>query len=148
MENWAMSVQTVREAGFFTTLTPLDNALHMVAIKDIGETCVSELLAAGKVLPANPYVFELSGPRAYTSVDVQKAFEAVSGKSVEMRPVEKAGLADFYGAVFPPAVAKEYVEMNESYLPGGIMYENPNPTGEIQYGKTDLVDAIKAMYRA
>jgi len=31
MENWAMNVETIKEAGFFfTTLTPLDYALPMV----------------------------------------------------------------------------------------------------------------------
>jgi hypothetical protein len=91
----------------------------------------------------------LHGPRTYTSLDVQKAFEEATGKSIEMRPVEKAGLEDFYGAVFPPMVVKEYVAMNLSYLEGGILYEDPEPTtGEKKYGKTELVEVFKGMLRA
>lgn len=120
-----------------------------IAVQDIGATCAAELLAAGSAPASRPYVFELHGPRAYTSVDVQRAFEEASGKTgIEMRPVEKAGLADFYGAVFPPSVAKLFTEMNMSYLEGGIMYEDPNPTGEIRRGKTELVDVFRQFFKA
>ncbi|KAK4238760.1 hypothetical protein C8A03DRAFT_14801 [Achaetomium macrosporum] len=149
MENWATSLETIQQAGFFyTTLTPLDHALPMIAVQDIGATCASELLATGNPLPRTPYIFELHGPRAYTSVDVQKAFEEVSGKKIEMRPVEKAGLGDFYAAVFPPTVAKLFAEMNASFLEGGIMYEDPQPTGEIRRGKTELVEVVRQMFGA
>lgn len=117
-------------------------------MQDIGATCAAELLAAGNTLSSRPYVFELHGPRPYNSLDVQRAFEEVSGKSVEVRPVEKAGLLDFYSAVFLPSVAKHFTEMNESFLAGGILYEDPNPTGEVRHGKTELVDAVKQMYGA
>ncbi|SPQ23986.1 316bd447-dc06-46fb-ada7-8818c044f9b3 [Thermothielavioides terrestris] len=144
MENWAPAVETVRDAGFFfTTLTPLDNSLPMIAVRDIGSACASELLGTGTPLPSTPYVFELHGPRACTSVDVQKALEEVSGKSVEIRQIPKAGLAEFYSAVFPPRIAQQFAEMNASYLEGGILYEDPQPTGRIKYGKTELVDVVK-----
>lgn len=117
-------------------------------MQDIGSTCAAELLSTGKALPSTPYIYELHGPRPYTSLDVQRAFEEVSGKSVEVRPVEKAGLLDFYRAFLSPTAAKYFTEMNESFLPGGILYEDPNPTGEIRYGKTELVEAVRKMYGA
>jgi hypothetical protein len=87
----------------------------------------------------------LHGPRPYTSVDVQKAFEVASGKSLEIRPIEKEGLVAFYSAVFPPGVAKLFAEMNASFLEGGILYEDPNPTKEIRKGKTELVEVVKQL---
>ncbi|KAK4149280.1 hypothetical protein C8A00DRAFT_38129 [Chaetomidium leptoderma] len=146
MENWAMSLDTIlREGFFYTTLTPLDHALPMIAVQDIGSTCAAELLGAGNTaLPSNPHIFELHGPRAYTSVDVQQAFEEVMGKSIEMRPIEKAGLDEFYAAVFPPMVAKEFAAMNASYLEGGILYEDPQPTVR-EKGTTELLDVVRQM---
>lgn len=79
---------------------------------------------------------------------MQKAFEEVTGKSLEMRPVEKAGLGDFYAAVFPPMVAKHFAEMNASYLEGGILFEDPEPTGEKKYGKTELVEVFRGLIGA
>ncbi|KAK3901006.1 hypothetical protein C8A05DRAFT_45271 [Staphylotrichum tortipilum] len=150
MENWATSIETVREAGFmFTTITPVDMSLPMIAVKDIGSTCAAEVLAVGTPLPAVPHIFELHGPRTYNSLDAQKAFEAAAGKPVELRPVEKDGLAGFYAAVFPPMVAQAFTEMNTSYLEGGIIYNDPQPTeGEVKLGKTELVEAVKEMYGA
>jgi uncharacterized protein YbjT (DUF2867 family) len=119
-----------------------------IAVQDIGSTCAAELLAAGTAVPLNPHIYELWGPRAYTSEDVHKAFEEVLGKSVEMRPIEKDGLDDFYAAVFPPVVAAHFAEMNRSYLAGGILYEDPQPTGEIRHGKTELVEVFRQMLGA
>lgn len=119
-----------------------------VAVRDIGSTLAAELVATGTPLPSNPHIFELHGPRAYNSVDVQRVFEEATGKSLEMRPVEKAGLGEFYAAVFPPTVAKHFAEMNASYLEGGILYENPQPTGEKKYGKTELIEAVRQLLEA
>ncbi|KAK4098117.1 NAD(P)-binding protein [Parathielavia hyrcaniae] len=149
MENWGMALETLPAGFFFTTLTPLDYSLPMIAVQDIGSTCAAQLLATGTALPSRPHVFELHGPRAYTSADVQRAFEEVLGKSVEMRPVEKAGLDGFYAAVFPPGVAAHFAEMNRSYLEGGILYEDPRPTpGEKKFGKTELVEVVRQMLGA
>ncbi|KAK4118849.1 NAD(P)-binding protein [Parathielavia appendiculata] len=149
MENWATALETLPQGFFFTTLTPLDHALPMIAVQDIGSTCAAELLATGTALPSSPHIFELHGPRAYTSADVQKAFEEMLGKSIEMRSVEKSGLHDFYAAVFPPGVAAHFAEMNKSYLEGGILYEDPQPTpGEKRYGNTELVDVFRQMLGA
>jgi uncharacterized protein YbjT (DUF2867 family) len=106
------------------------------------------LLAAGTAPESNPHIYELHGPRAYTSLDAQKAFEEVSGKSVEMQPIPKDGLGDFFAAVFPPMVAAAFAEMNASYLEGGILYEDPQPTGETKYGNTELVEVLREIYDA
>ncbi|EGS21335.1 uncharacterized protein CTHT_0031900 [Thermochaetoides thermophila DSM 1495] len=151
MENWASSLETVKEAGFFfSTITPLDFPLPMIAVKDIGITCAQELLATGTPLTSSPYIFELYGPREYSSLDVQKAFEEAASRSIEVRPVPKGSLLDFYRAVFPPAVAKEFTEMNISFLEGGVLYElyNGGYEPEIRNGKTELVEVIKELYAA
>ncbi len=119
-----------------------------VAVKDIGATCAAEALAAGTAPASSPHIYELHGPRAYTSLDAQKAFQEVSGKSLDMQPIPKDGLGEFYAAVFPPMVAAAFAEMNASYLEGGILYENPQPTGEIKYGKTGLLEVLREIYDA
>ena len=119
-----------------------------IAIKDIGEACAKELLAAGTALPSSPYPFELLGP-VYSTEDVRKVFAQVSGKEVEIREIPKEGLLEFYGAVFPPSVAKYYADMNVSLLEGGILSEHPEPTADVrQDGKTELVEVIRELYGA
>ena len=149
MENWAAALETIPEAGFFfTTYEPLDLKLPHIATQDIGQTCAGELLTTGNTLKAVPYIFDLQAPNMYSSVDVHKAWEEAAGKTLEMKLIPKEGLAEFYGAVFPPPVAESYVEMNTALLPGGIIVEDPNPTGETRYGKTELVDVFKQLLGA
>lgn len=119
-----------------------------VAIKDIGETCAGELLATGTALKASPYVFDLCFPSKLSSEDVHKAWEEAAGKTIEMKVIPKEGLAEFYGAVFPPAIAESYVEMNVALLPGGIILEDPSPTRETRHGKTELVEVFKQLLGA
>ncbi|KAH6612918.1 hypothetical protein B0J18DRAFT_70750 [Chaetomium sp. MPI-SDFR-AT-0129] len=145
MENWATALETLPAGFFFSTLTPLDFPLPMVAIRDIGLTCADELLTPPSSSP-NPIIYELRGPREYTSVDVQQAFAEATGKEIEVRSVEKDGLDAFYAAVFPPGVAKLFAEMNRSFLEGGILAVDPEPTkGETKYGKTELGEVIRGL---
>lgn len=118
---------------------------YQIAARDIGATLANEALAAGSTLPSVPYIFELHGPRDYSSIDVQKTFEEVTGKSIELRAVEPAGLRDFYAAAFPPSIAERFTDMTKSFHEGGILYEDPQPTGEKKYGKTELVEVIKQL---
>lgn len=122
--------------------------ISQIAIKDVGEACAKELLAAGTALPSNPYAFEVLGP-VYSTKDVKKVFDQVSGKEIEIREIPKEGVLEFYGAVFPPSVAKYYADMNTSLLEGGILSEHPEPTEDVrQVGKTELVEVIRELYGA
>ena len=119
-----------------------------IAIEDIGQTCADELLATGTELKVSPYIFDLQAPRMLSSVDVHKAWEEAVGKTLEMKVIPKEGLAEFYGAVFPPSLAESYVEMNVALLPGGIIVEDPKPTGETRYGKTEAVEVFRKLLGA
>lgn len=146
-ENWTAALETINDGFFYTTITPLDYALPTIAVKDIGETLAKELVAVGTALPSSPYIFDLAGPKR-SSLDVKKAFEEVLGKEIEVRPVPKEDVTDFYCAVFPPHVAKSYAEMTAAILPGGHLHENPDNNVEVRHGKTDLVEVFKQWFGA
>lgn len=141
-----MMVDTLRgpSPSFPSTIVPLDYMIPMVAAKDIG-TNLAMGLTSGYTPPAKPYVFELHGPQDYCPLDVQKAFSKVLGKDVKANPVEKKDLIDFFGAFCPPKVAALWVEMTESFLPGGIAaVDSPlREKADIVRGKTTLDEAIK-----
>ncbi|KAH6889248.1 hypothetical protein B0T10DRAFT_487604 [Thelonectria olida] len=144
MENWAMDLRTLREPQpyFYSTITPLDMNIPMVAVTDIGRALATELVKEPS-RTAKPHIFELQGPQDYSPLDVQDAFSQALGKQVEVKSVEKEGLREFYSAIFPPSVVNDWVEMAVSFLPGGVMYENPSHD-EVVHGETGLEEAIKA----
>ena len=145
MENWTVALDTLKdpEPFFFSTVTPLDYKVPMVAVKDIGQVMATQLITAEKQ-PTSPYIFELHGPRDFTPLDVQASFSKAMGKDVAVKPIEQDQLLSFYGRVFPPSIVGEWVEMAKSFLPGGPAVENPPPEKErgVVRGKTELDEAI------
>lgn len=142
-----MSLDTLKapEPFFFSTITPLDFKVHMVAIKDIGEALAAQLTKPS-VPNTKPQILELHGPEPYTPYDVQKAFSRALNKNVAVKPVERQELAAFYANVFPPQIVDEWVEMATSFLPGGIAEKDVNkPTdAEVVQGKTTLFEGLEA----
>ncbi|KAA8644211.1 hypothetical protein EYZ11_012550 [Aspergillus tanneri] len=153
MENWATVLETIKSEHpfFFSTITPLDYKVNMVAVKDIAQSVAAQLLATSspQTLPESPYIYELYGPRLYTPRDVQAAFQQAAGKDVEIKPVEKSELREFFGKVLPPSLADGFTEMTVSFLPGGVMTQDVldkfNPI--VKRGKTELVEVIGELYR-
>ncbi|PLN86542.1 NAD(P)-binding protein [Aspergillus taichungensis] len=149
MENWASGVRSVKDEEnpyFDSVVTPLDYELPMVAIKDIGSACATHLLTP--TLPESPYILELHGPKLYSVLDVQRAFQDAVGKDVTVRPVRKQDLAAYFGQFLPPALVRPFVEMTVGFLPGGaIAREDASATGtRVQKGSTDLGEVIKGFF--
>lgn len=145
MENWATALDTLRgpEPFFFSTITPLEWKIPMVAVEDIGAALASETLKQA-ASPKKPYVFELHGPRMYNALDVQLAFSDAMGKQVGLKPVEKKDLHGFFQQVFPEDAVPEWVEMAMSFLPGGVMKPGELEEGtKMVSGKIELGDALK-----
>ncbi|KAE8357853.1 hypothetical protein BDV27DRAFT_78086 [Aspergillus caelatus] len=99
-------------------------------------------------IPESPYIVDVHGPSSYTPKDVQKAFEEVVGKEVELRLVEKKDLSQFFAGFLPKNVADAFTEMTIAFLPGGIMAnanaENSS-SDRVWRGKTELTEAIREL---
>ncbi|RSL91534.1 hypothetical protein BHE90_002529 [Fusarium euwallaceae] len=147
MENWTMSLETLKapKPFFYSTITPLDFKVAMVAVKDIGQALALELVKESTP-PTKPYIFELHGPRPYTPLDVKDAFSQVLNKEVGVKAVEKQDLPAFYGKIFPTQIINEWVEMATCFLPGGIAEKDATNPGEVDVvrGETELIEAIEA----
>lgn len=146
MDNWAPALETIPDGYFYTYILPVDLKIPHVAFKDIGETAAKELLSTAP-LKESPYVFEIHGPE-YSSLDVQRAWEEASGKNLEMRTVEKEGLEEYFGVALGPVRAGKYAEMMRAVLPGGVMYENPEPVEEVKKVGTELLGVFREMLGA
>ncbi|KAG8405100.1 hypothetical protein J3459_022238 [Metarhizium acridum] len=82
MENWTVALDTLRgpEPFFYSTVTPLEWKIPMVAVGDVGAVIASQALKQ-ESSPRRPYVFELHGPRMYSPLDVQVAFSDALGET-------------------------------------------------------------------
>lgn len=145
MENWTASLETLRapEPFFYSTITPLDFKVAMVAVKDIGETLATQVIKEWTP-PTKPYICELHGPQPYTPLDVRAIFSRLLKKQVDVKAVEKHELPNFYGQIFAPQIVDDWVEMTTSFLPGGVAEKDlSKPSGvDVVYGRTTLEEAI------
>ena len=148
LENWTSFIDPLKgeQPFFYSTITPLDWKLPMVAVRDIGERLASE--AVKDTTPTKrPLVMELHGSQRYSPLNVQQALAEVVGKKVEVKPVAKEELRGFFGAVFPEVQLDDWVEMAMSVLPGGKLGGGgvTEEGTEIVYGQTTLREAFEAI---
>ncbi|OJW28304.1 MAG: NmrA family transcriptional regulator [Rhodospirillales bacterium 69-11] len=92
MENATWDVPAARERRFDAYLQPLDHAIDMVSVRDVGPT-VADLLREDW---SGVRKIELSGPRKYSANDEAAGFAAVLGHPVEAVAVPR----DTWDAVF------------------------------------------------
>jgi uncharacterized protein YbjT (DUF2867 family) len=146
MENWTSLNSGLKEPEpyFFSTITPFDSKLPMVAIKDIGQELARQVVAPGK-RSRSPHIYELHGPRDYSPLDVQAAIRKALGRSVEIKAIGPDDLVPFYEKFFPPGIVGEWVEMARTFLPGGYALTHPPPEeeAEVVRGLVDLDEAMK-----
>lgn len=95
------------------------------------------------MLPANPHVVDLHGPRNYSSLDVQSALQEVTGKNARLVSIEPDQLAAFYGQKVKEQYAKELAEMTIASLPGGVLAAEMEKTEGVVRGKIELVDSLR-----
>ncbi|RAH78065.1 NAD(P)-binding protein [Aspergillus japonicus CBS 114.51] len=151
MENWATAVQNVRhkERPYLeTVITPVDFEVPMVAVKDIGSHSARCILAHETAPTGTPDVFELHGPREYSSLDVQRALAKVVGRAVALRPVEKENLTEYFARFLPETAVGPFVEMTLSFLPGGVMYKQyaqRTTEGRVERGTVELEEVVAGL---
>ncbi|TQN73786.1 hypothetical protein CSHISOI_01638, partial [Colletotrichum shisoi] len=136
MENWSAALETLKaEPPFFhSVVCPEDFEIPMA-------------LGAGSPLRCNPHVFDLQGPRSYSTRDVQRAFEAAAAgrRRVEIRMVEDGQLEGFFAQVFREPMAGMFAEMTRSFLPGGIMAADAYEGTDVQRGAETLENVVRGM---
>jgi NAD(P)H dehydrogenase (quinone) len=79
MENAAWDAAGAREGRFDSYLQPLDHAIEMVSVQDVGRTA-ADLLGENWT---GVRTVELSGPRTYSAEDEAAGFAAALGRPVE-----------------------------------------------------------------
>ncbi|KAH6880002.1 hypothetical protein B0T10DRAFT_581962 [Thelonectria olida] len=143
-ENWADALKTMQaDPPRLESPIPLaEYQIPMVSAKDVGEYFANALLEES-AKPGLQHV-DLYGPRHYSSLDVKKAIEDVTGKEGELVNIERDALSQWYEKHVPKVYAQEFADMILGALPGGVM-EHFDDQPQIVRGKTELGDAMREM---
>jgi len=93
MENWAIGLSNAQEKGSLPTfIQPVDRAIRMVSVEDVGPAAVDYLLNP----VAGVRVVELCGPREYSAVDATKVLSEAYEKPVEPYMMPRQEWEDYF----------------------------------------------------
>ena len=139
MENWGNVLEPALEQGVLPSfIHPLDRALPMVSVADIGRTA-AELLIEG---PHGVRVVELSGPADYAPTDAAAAVGTAAGRAVQAVAVPRAEWAPTLAGVgFPPEVVALFVGMYDGIANGRVAWEGQ----EARRGTVTLGEALRKL---
>ncbi|KAL0931239.1 NmrA family protein [Colletotrichum truncatum] len=150
-ESWTQPLETTKADPpvFHSPLTPIDHKIPMVSLQDISRICARKLLDLSTPLPKRTFVFELFGPRHYSTGDVQAAMEEVMGKKVNTVLFEKDQLAEYWTAYgIPNCYLEEMGEFTSAALPGGVMADKFDGDENTVWGQVELIDVLRKAYAA
>ncbi|KAF3354889.1 hypothetical protein VdG1_04545 [Verticillium dahliae VDG1] len=138
-------IPMVGQRKFFVSRNVVVNDAQ-VSIVDVGRACAQKLLETGQTLHSCPYVFELFGPRHYSTLDVRQALEKASGKSISIVPVEPEKLAEHFAKHMPTSQVQTYVNMITATLAGGVMAGDYKGDGRTERGVVELTDSLGRLF--
>jgi len=122
--NWLGYLESVKEYGILPTFFPPEMEVPMIAPADVAE------FLSGIMVCKNPQqrVYEITGPRAYSSVDIAKIFEDVLNRNVALQrllPEEWENTLLQVG--FSKDGTKNIMLMTKAVIDGKTKNETTNP---------------------
>ncbi|UPK68692.1 NAD(P)H-binding protein [Chitinophaga filiformis] len=136
--NWMMYLGTVIDNGTLPTFFPPELSIPMVSPEEVA-TFVANVIQKEE---EDGKIFELTGPAAYSSNDVAKAFSDALGKEVKAVQIPKEQWESTLREIgFSPDAIRNFIEMTDAVISGKAMPEKKN-TVQVKL-KTTLKDYIQ-----
>ena len=137
MENWAWSMRQAAETGVLSSMfAPVDKALPMVSVADIGQAA-AELLLQGLSAPG---LVEMHGPRDYSAQDAADILSRLLGRpirAVALPEVEWDGALQASG--FSRSAREAFCAMYRGFNDGLVAFDGKGTTLR---GSTTLDEAL------
>ena len=141
MENAAWDVAAARDGRIDSYLQPLDHAIEMVSVKDIGRVAADLLREQGDGVR----IIELGGPKKYSGNDLAAAFASVLNHPVQAVAVPRESWETMFraqGMQHPEARMRMLDGFNEGWI--DFVREGT----ELHVGSTTLEDVLEALVRS
>lgn len=118
--NWMGYWDVVKNDGILPTLFPTDLKVSMIAPSDVG-SFIADVMAGKRELRR---IYEIAGPKPYSSGDIAEVFGKIFGKTVRAVQIPHSDwLATFRQIGFSDSVAENFVLMTDAVLSGKTQTE-------------------------
>jgi len=142
MENWAWSMQSVKENRVLPSMfRPIGKSLPMVSALDIGH-CAAKLLSENSM---HRRVVELHGPKDYSPLEASQTLSEILGHHIQaVEYVDTDWANTMLSKGFPQATVDVFIEMFAGFNSGLISFEGNHETIR---GEVTLHEAMSAMLK-
>ncbi|MEN0056069.1 MAG: NmrA family NAD(P)-binding protein [Mucilaginibacter sp.] len=135
--NWMLYLSAIKEKGILPTFYPVDLAIPMISPIDVAEFATEVIEDENN----DGNIYELFGPRAYTSTDVATAFSKAIDKKVTAQQVPRSQWGEtLKKAGFSDDAIKNFIEMTDLVISGQVHAQGKGTITEKT--KTSLQDYI------
>jgi uncharacterized protein YbjT (DUF2867 family) len=146
MEGWGLAARAAIATGVLPSLhVPVEKAFPTVSAQDVG------VIAARLLLHPNmrngEQIVHAEGPRRYSAADVAAAVSELSGRAITAQAIPRSQWQESLQRVVSASAARLLMDVYDAHNKGGLIDAEPN-TGEIRYGTTELIDALRPIVLA
>lgn len=138
--NWLAYLETAEQFGVLPTFFPADIQLDMHSPIDLAKF-IAEVMAHD-AFSENKKVFEVAGPKKYSSLDVAAAFSRSLNKNVTPQPIPQEKWKETLTAVgFTENTAVNLSDMTQAVIENKAVPERPDETIKLQTPLEKYIDA-------
>lgn len=143
MQNLGRAIGGAISSGTLPTFhDSVDTPHATISAPDLGKISAQLLMR-----PASASEIEIvhaEGPHRYSANDIATALSKLSNKPINVATVPRAQWAPIFEGGMSASLAELLIKANDASNEGGLVDVEPN-SGEIRYGTTELIDALKAL---
>jgi uncharacterized protein YbjT (DUF2867 family) len=142
MHNWGRAIPPTLASGIMPSFQdPTDMAQPTISAQDLGLISAKLLLRPESGNDVD--VIHAEGPRRYSASDVAAALSQLSGRTVHAQAVPRSQWMKAFEQM-PASLADLLIKTNDAKNKGGLVDVEPN-AGEVIYGTTELIDALRPL---
>ncbi|MDR5836089.1 NAD(P)H-binding protein [Caballeronia sp. LZ034LL] len=143
MQNWARVIPAAIESGRLPTfLDPVNRLVPTISAPDLGKITAALLLRAEGRTGVD--IYHAEGPRRYSAGDVATVLSELAGRPVHAQSVPRVQWAEIMKHNMPATLADLLIKATDAVNQGGVVDIEEN-VGEVCYGTTELIDALRPL---
>ncbi|MEP9376678.1 NAD(P)H-binding protein [Aquabacter sp. CN5-332] len=143
MQNWERVIPVAIASGNLPSFhDPVDMVFPTISAPDLGQIAANLLLRPdiGRELE----VIHAEGPCRYSASDVATALSQLSGRAVRAHAVPRPQWKETFERSMPASLAGLLIKFYDACNKGSLVDIEPN-NGEVRYGTTELIDALRPL---
>ncbi len=143
MEGWGRLIPAALASGVLPSLHhPVEVQFPTISAPDLGAIAADLLLSPP--IEEDLRIVHAEGPRRYSASDVAAALSRLRGAPISAQALPRSQWEESLGRVLSASAVGLVTELYDAHNKGGLV-DVEHGTGEIRYGATELVDAIRSL---